>query len=189
MGRKMTTINTERGQRLKILLTESGMRQDELADKIGYTKEHVSYIVNGKRNLTEDAARAIIRLFPETRIEWLMGYDDCRTEKQKNLLPFIDAIRAGQNESLLMLEGLQSFIAVTKYSLTASDATACAFDENAVGSVEDAIKAVRHYCTISEGERSIPLSVDELNALENEIREYIELRLKYLFIQKEARNG
>lgn len=83
MGRKMTAINADRGQRLKILLAESGMRQDELADKIGYTKEHISYIVNGKRNLTEDAARAIIRLFPETRIEWLMGYDDCRTEKEK----------------------------------------------------------------------------------------------------------
>ena len=56
MEKKSTKINTIRGERLKILLSEKGISQKDLAEKIGYTKEHVSYIVNGRRNFTAEAA-------------------------------------------------------------------------------------------------------------------------------------
>lgn len=79
MGRKKGEINKIRGERLRQLLSERGIDQKDLADKIGYTAEHISYVVNGKRNLTEDAARSIVNLFPPTRFEWLMGYDDYMT--------------------------------------------------------------------------------------------------------------
>lgn len=79
MEKKSTKINTIRGERLKILLSEKGISQKDLAEKIGYTKEHVSYIVNGRRNLTADAAELIVKLFSPVRFEWLMGYDDFKT--------------------------------------------------------------------------------------------------------------
>lgn len=65
---------------MRSLLEKYGMEQQELANKIGYTKEHVSYIVNGKRNLTQEAAEAIIRIFPKTRIGWLLGYEELETD-------------------------------------------------------------------------------------------------------------
>lgn len=87
MSRKRVEVNPIRGERLKMLLIENGVDQKELADKIGYTKEHISYIINGRRNLTEDAAQAIIKQFPGTRIEWLMGYDDFKTSLQAKVFP------------------------------------------------------------------------------------------------------
>ena len=68
MSRKRVEVNPIRGKRLKMLLTENGIDQQELADKIGYTKEHISYIINGRRNLTEEAAQAVVKQFPDTRI-------------------------------------------------------------------------------------------------------------------------
>lgn len=80
MARKQTGVNPICGERLRSLLEEHGMEQQELASRIGYTKEHISYIVNGKRNLTKEAAEAIVRVFPETRIGWLLGYEDHETD-------------------------------------------------------------------------------------------------------------
>lgn len=79
MGRKRTKINAIRGERLKALLEEKGIDQKVFAGKIGYTAEHISYIINGKRNLTQDAAEAIVKMFPDTRIGWLLGYEDFKT--------------------------------------------------------------------------------------------------------------
>lgn len=80
MERKQTEINPIRGERLRSLLEKHGMKQQELANEIGYTKEHISYIVNGKRNLTQEAAEAIVKIFPGTRIGWLLGYEEHETD-------------------------------------------------------------------------------------------------------------
>ena len=80
-----------------MLLTENGIDQQELADKIGYTKEHISYIINGRRNLTEEAAQAVVKQFPDTRIEWLMGYDDFKTQLQSSLFPVVKSIISTKN--------------------------------------------------------------------------------------------
>ena len=82
MARKKSEVNTEerdalrklRGDNLRKVLSSHGMSQSTLADKIGYTPEHVSYIVNGIRNLTLEAAEKVVDLFPDVRLDWLMGY-------------------------------------------------------------------------------------------------------------------
>lgn len=84
---KAKQINRLRGERVKSLLSEHGMTQKELAEKIGYVPEHLSFIVNGRRNLTEEAAHAISALFPGVRFEWLMGFDDFKTERDYHLAP------------------------------------------------------------------------------------------------------
>lgn len=111
MSRKKVEINPIRGERLKMLLIENGVDQKELANKIGYTKEHISYIINGRRNLTEDAAQAIIKQFPGTRIEWLMGYDDFKTPLHAKVFPAFQTFIFHRNrkralENLLSVYGL-----------------------------------------------------------------------------------
>lgn len=79
MGRKKTERFPERGKRLQTLLTESGMTQKELSQKIHFSKEHISYVVSGERNMSYEMARSIVSIFPSVRYEWLMGYDDFKT--------------------------------------------------------------------------------------------------------------
>lgn len=74
MARKRSEVNGIRGENLRKVLQYYGMDQKELAEKIGYTKEHISYIVNGRRNLTQEAAERIVSLFPNVNLNWLMGY-------------------------------------------------------------------------------------------------------------------
>ena len=80
MSRKRIEINKIRGKRLGELLSENGMGQKELAEKIGYSPEHISYIINGRRNLTQDAAESIVKIFPGVRVGWLLGYDNSKTD-------------------------------------------------------------------------------------------------------------
>lgn len=80
MARKPVKINPIRGEHLKALLSRHHMAHQDLAEKIGYSKEHISYVVNGKRNLTEDMADSIIqKVFPTVRKEYLLGIDEYET--------------------------------------------------------------------------------------------------------------
>lgn len=100
MGRKAVTINPKKGERLRQLLQEYNVSQKEIASVLNYSPEQISYIINGKRNLTEPAAKEIIKYFNSidendhlclpsmrkgkaVRFEWLMGYDDYKTEREK----------------------------------------------------------------------------------------------------------
>lgn len=103
MARKRTKINPIRGERLRLLLKENGMGQQELADKIGYTAEHISYIINGKRNLTEDAAESIVKIFPKTRIGWLLGYEDLETNSDLIIEKALEVINNRLSANKLMV--------------------------------------------------------------------------------------
>jgi transcriptional regulator with XRE-family HTH domain len=63
MGRKAVTINPKRGERLRQLLQEYKVSQKEIATVLNYSPEQISYITNGKRNLTEQAAKEAIKYF------------------------------------------------------------------------------------------------------------------------------
>lgn len=73
-------INPKSGERLKELLSDLNMTQEQFGLKIGLGARQISCIVTGVRRLTEENARLIARLFPNVRYEWLMGYDDYKTD-------------------------------------------------------------------------------------------------------------
>lgn len=68
MGRKAVTINPKRGERLRQLLQEYNVSQKEIASVLNYSPEQISYIINGKRNLTEPAAKEIIKYFNSNNV-------------------------------------------------------------------------------------------------------------------------
>lgn len=173
MSRKRLEVNPIRGERLKMLLIENGVDQKEFAEKIGYTKEHISYIVNGRRNLTEDAAQATIKQFPGTRIEWLMGYDDFKTEAAS----FHSVINTMKNESNLLYTGLCALGLLTGYEIIPPNL------QNA-GSLDNFFKQMKAGYRIKNGNQAVDLSLDEMNRFENEICDFVELKLKHLFKQK-----
>ena len=94
MGRKEIAINPECGRRLKYWLTKVGFTAQELAAGIDYSPQYLSGIINGKRRMTHEFARAVEewsfkKQFKESqdngeltkqdeltvRAEWLMGRD------------------------------------------------------------------------------------------------------------------
>ena len=68
MGRKAVTINPKKGERLRQLLQEYNVSQKEIASVLNYSPEQISYIINGKRNLTEPAAKEIIKYFNSNNV-------------------------------------------------------------------------------------------------------------------------
>ena len=81
MARQKVEINPICGQRLKQICQEQGITQKQLHEKIHLSQQAISAIVKGKASLTGDIANKVIEVFPQYRIEWLLGYDDMPTEE------------------------------------------------------------------------------------------------------------
>jgi len=59
------------GDTILDLLEERGWKQNEFADRIGFTTKHVSHLINGKSALTEDAAIKLERVLGSTARFWM----------------------------------------------------------------------------------------------------------------------
>lgn len=79
MSKKKTEINPVPADRFNTILSRENIKQTELSEKLHLTQQTISNIKRKKQNLTDQTARAIIELFPDYRIEWLLGYDDIMT--------------------------------------------------------------------------------------------------------------
>lgn len=84
MPKKAIIINPISGKRLKDVLKENHKTQREIAKELNYVEQHISAIIHGRKNLTPETAKEISRILP-VRFEYLMGYDDYKTEKDKQL--------------------------------------------------------------------------------------------------------
>lgn len=61
---------TTKGERIKELRKQLGMKQDEFANQIGISRILLSYIENGQKSLTERNAKFIVEHF-KINPEWL----------------------------------------------------------------------------------------------------------------------
>ena len=177
MPRKRIEPNPLSGQRVKKLLKENtidGMRatQERLAEKLDISTVYLSDIVRGSKRLTPELAIKIAKLFPPTRIEWLLGEDDFQTEAMR----FMDEMAVIRHEGNLLYTGLCAFAELTDYKTTPLAMNAGSFEE-----FFDAVKAAYR---ITDGKQSVTLSLEEMNQFENEVCDFVELKLKHLFKQK-----
>lgn len=53
--------------RLKECLKESGLSQKQVAEKLNYTEQHISYVINGKRKLTKELAIKLAEVFSQQK--------------------------------------------------------------------------------------------------------------------------
>lgn len=99
MARQKVEINPICGQRLKQICQEQGITQRQLHEKIHLSQQGISAIVKGKASLTGDIANKVIEVFPQYRIEWLLGYDDMPTEEYaqsyKKMMLYRDRLSEG----------------------------------------------------------------------------------------------
>lgn len=52
-------IRRIQGERIKECMRDRNIKSSELAEKLNYTPQHISYVINGKRRLTKDMAISI----------------------------------------------------------------------------------------------------------------------------------
>lgn len=177
MARKKGEVNTIRGERLGKLLSWYGIDQKDFAEGIGYTKEHISYIINGHRNLTIDAAERIVKMFPDIRIEWLMGYDDYPTRLDVDAAPLVHEmdVRKGSRGAMQILAKLAGY----EISTRAGDSAKCyRVVINSDGYSKEPMNLVY---IISKGGKEIGQCDDSrYHALAKEVAEFAEFKLQKL---------
>lgn len=79
---KSSSLEKTRVDRIKILLRREDLHQKDLADLLNMEPQNVSrFMKSGK--VSEKTCRKIVKLYPEYRIEWLLGYDDVMTHAER----------------------------------------------------------------------------------------------------------
>ena len=177
---KQSTIENKRVSAIKTLLEREGITQEQLAGKIRISPRKGSdptttmepqnlsrCLTSGK--VSEKLCYKIHDAFPKYRIEWLLGYSDAMT----NADLLIDEIQKANEEAYLLHNGFSSFAKLSGFQIDFAPI---------VGnpSIEENFRNMHEYCTITRDGKSVTLSMSELNDFENELCDYIQLRLFHM---------
>ncbi len=188
MARPKMEINEERCKRLNQVFIETGIPQNWFSKlehgEYGYiSQQAISQMVNKKANVTETTARTVHRYFPQYSVDWLMGYTDYKNDADK----FNAVISEMQTESDLLLRGLTAFAKLCDYEIRLT--SPAHNPEETYAPVEKWMKMIHDGYTIRKDDQTVQLSLEEMNAFENEVCDFVELKLKHLFKQKGDRNN
>lgn len=183
MARPKGVINEKRCKRLKQILVETDTSQKQLHEMTNISQQAISAMIKKYANVTETTAKLVTDLFPNYSFEWLMGYTDYKNNSEK----FAAVISKAQNEGDLLLHGLTAFAKLCGYQIGLSS-PAYKLGEEPVP-VEKVLKMVRDGYTIQKDGQTVRLSLDEMNLFENEVCDFVELKLKHLFKQKGDKNN
>lgn len=93
-------LNPEQGKRLKECLEDEKMTQKELAEKSGYTKQYISNIVVGRKNMSLESAEKMAGILG-VRKEYLLCKDSFKTSKCE--LEFVFETLGNMDEMFLSL--------------------------------------------------------------------------------------
>lgn len=180
MARPKVEINPIRGLRLKQICEEQKITQKQLSNIIHITQQSISSMVNGTATVTVETADLVTRAFPEYRKEWLLGLDDYKTEadvQRARAEQFTQAIDEMEYEGSLLYTGLCAFARLNGIEITPPKT-------RDTGSLENYFRNIKAGYKIAKGEQAVSLSVEEMNQFENEVCDFVELKLKHLFKQK-----
>ncbi len=180
MARPKGVIHVERCKRLKQIIDETNVNQKWLSGKTNISQQAISEMVNEHANVTETTAGLITDLFPQYSFSWLMGYTDYKNDSEK----FNAVISDMQDESNLLLHGLIAFAKLCAYHIEIFS-PAHEPDEKSA-SIEKWVKMVKDGYIIRKDNKTVQLSLKEMNAFENEVCDFVELKLKHLFREKGA---
>lgn len=170
MPRKKKEINPKQGERLQTILKEQKISQKGLSKKIFLSEKTISAMINGRSSLTHATAVALINLFPEAgyRYEWIMGYDDYKTNRDM----FVSVIQDSQIEADLLYSGVLAFLRLSGYDISP------AYEND--GTLEGKIKSITAGYIISRDEKSITMDLLQFNKFANKISDYVDFELQHM---------
>lgn len=175
-------INRKRGEHVKELLKQNNRTQVWLAEQLYVQPEHLNMMLNGKRNLGEDRIQAIARLFPDVKLDWLLGLTDYKTTGEF----LASELSQCQHEGELLMIGLRAFAQLSGYEITFS--APASSDDQRTAPVETWLKMFREGYTVSGKEGSVTISLEDMNRLQNEICDFVEFKLNRL-CERGVKNG
>lgn len=178
MARPKREVNVERCKRLKQILDETHTTQKSLFEKTGISQQAISAMVQKRANVTETTAKLVTDLFPQYSFEWLMGFTDFKNNSEK----LRTVISEMQDEGYLLLRGLTAFAKLCDYQIELASPAHKPNEESAP--IEKWVKMVRDGYIIRKDDKAVQLSFEEMNVFENEVCDFVELKLKHLFRQK-----
>lgn len=155
--KKRPPVNPEPGKRVKLLLEKEKMTHERLGELIGMSPQHISRIVNGHATLYEDVARRIIDVFPEYELSWLLGFSDYPTQEIRR--EEIQRQREDAKDYVLLDLAEQGMIRLAQASEW---------------------KVYKNLTFVHDKHQSFKLSIWEFDALREECRSYVAMRLKQL---------
>lgn len=88
------------------------MYQQTLADEIPLTAQYFSAMINGSRPFQVSVAKRIAEIFPPVRYQWIMGFDDFKTED--DFIKYTEA--EAENKVYLAIENLIAGLGFDLYS-------------------------------------------------------------------------
>ena len=155
------------------------MSQIELALKINYSPEHLNSVLSGYRTITPEAAEKISNAFPgEVSAAWLLGYSEYKTVAHH----FDAVIAQADKEAALLFNGLSSFALLSGYEIIPPKI-------GGNSSLNELFKEMRSGYIIKKEEKTVSLSLEEMNLFENEVNDFVELMLKHLFKREDYTHG
>ena len=77
----------------------------------------------------------------------------------------------------MLFTGLSAFATLAGYSISTAEMS----DQK---SLSEYFSAMKGYCKIRKGDKQVCMSLAEMNHFENEVFDFVELKLKHLFKQK-----
>lgn len=167
--------------RVRLCRERLHITQLELMDRIlalpenGGKERHekqIGYIENGTRKLSAEYARLLGKVFG-VQPSFLLGETDFETETAR----FHSVIDTMNHEGNLLYTGLCAFAMLTDYEVTPPNLPN-------TGSVENYLKKIKAGYRIMKDNQTVTLSLEEMNRFENEVCDFVELKLKHLFKQK-----
>lgn len=158
---KKRTKTEESGLRLKNCRKEKGYSQEKLSELSNYSIQTVSYIENGKRNMTRESAHSFAKILG-VREEYLLCEDNSKTLEELFLRESFNAYKYDGIENALHSIGCWEYI---KYG-------------NIIAKSEDSelVNVEKVILGISDN-NFISCSESNYYDLINDIREYITFRL------------
>lgn len=170
------------GKRLRECRVSKGLSQEQLAEAVealpdnrGKTRsaKHISYLENGTRAMSAEYAGLLAQVL-NVRTEYLLLKDDNKT----NAAIFAKAITKKCHEGDTLMVGLSVFAELAGYQIEFN------MPHSGKISADKALESIKTAYTLSHDGAVIRLSVDEMNAFENEVFDSVELQLKHLFKRK-----
>lgn len=204
MGRKVQEINPVCGKRIKELMTDNNLKQKEFAQILGYTEQHISALVQGKRHLSDQAAIAIAKKFPPVRYEWLMGYDDFKNPETAKYGPLILKFannKAKQDAFDAYLKSYGFYFEMEMPALPWNDEEMAKltneefFQELAnnpqkiASALECALSERKYYLKSTSGEILLKCSEEQKDRFSDDIADYLEFRINKLIKEAGDSNG
>lgn len=194
MAKKTAKVNPICGDRLQELIEKKGESNKGIAEKFGYTPEHISQILHHRKNLTPSFAEALSKEYPDFPVEYLLGLTEYRSESQR----MSQLLRSSLKAESLLSAGLSAFASLSGYEITPPKLTATITTEEGLSmpltaeNCDDLSKAtltmIAGYVISNKDGQSAELSPEEMERFESECCDFVSLKLQHL-LQAKGGNG